>query len=309
MQKSCLVGLILIAAVLLAASLWLRRYLVPEPVAAPLNATPVAASTTPETEAEHPATAAPLLEDPLYEERIEGLYLETIEPLAEIPLDVRGLAAAEGRLYITAYDAATQTPWLHELDRQAGTPSRSLALPAGGEPCGLQATGPLLWTCVNSEDGAIILAVDRDAWASAPVTPITDTLRAVAQLADGSLVGVDRAGRRFYHWAVDGTLQDTATNATGALYQDCELIRGSLVCVGEVEGSGVLDVIDPYSLSLLARHQATTRTAWGALVAGNGLAMEDEAFLLVPPGGELPLLWSYRLDVSLANYVPSIAAP
>lgn len=318
MQRSCLVGLILIAAVLLAASFWLRRYLVAEPDAAPSPATPVTREGPPEAEGDAGSAtrAAPtptwaLADDRVYEEQIEGLYLEAVDPLVETWLDIRGLAVVGGALYVTAYDHDAQEAWLHEVDRTAATIVRSLPLPApdGGEPCGLQAAGPLLWTCVNTGEGALIVAVDPAAWAMAPVAPVTDTLRAVAQLADGSLVGVDRQGRRFYRWSLDGTLQKTATNATGAIYGDCALIHESLVCGGEAAGDGVLDVLDPGSLSLLARYRATTRTAWGAPVVGNGVALDGERFLFAPAGGELPLVWSYRLDgVSLAAYVPSVHA-
>jgi hypothetical protein len=318
MRRSCLVGLILVAAVLLAASFWLRRYLTPETEGA---ASPTSTAIAGASDAAPPAllptlpqpTSAPVLaEDRVYEERIQGLYLEAVQPLAEAEMDIRGLAAAEGKLYVTVYDAAGQTAWLHELDRSSASTLRSLPLggQGPGEPCGLQAAGQLLWTCVNSQDGALILAVDRAAWAAAAWAPVTDTLRAVAQTADGSVVGVDRAGERFYHWGVDGVLQRVAINATGVVYADCELIRGSLVCVGAEQTGGVMDVLDPESLSLLARRQASTRTAWGALVAGNALAYDGEWFLLAPSGGQLPLVWSYRLDGgSLADYVPSVRPP
>ncbi len=317
MRRSCLVGLILVAAVLLAASFWLRQYLAPGPSTAktPL---PGATAAGPEASAPEllptlpPPTAVVLPEDLVYEERIEGLYLEALQPLASVPLGIRGLAAADGLLYATAYDAGAQSAWLHELDRGSATVLRSLALyeQGAGEPCGVQAAGQLLWTCVNTSEGALILAVDRDAWAAAVWAPLTDTLRAIAQTPDGALVGMDAQGRRFYRWGPDGALQRVGTNATGALYTDCELVRGSLVCAGTEEGGAVLDVLDPESLSLLVRHRATTRTEWGTWVAGNGLAYAGDWFLLAPAGGEFPLVWSYRLaGGALADFVPSVRPP
>lgn len=320
MQRSCLVGLILIAALLMAVSFALQRYLIRPRLAAQVapttvptvpEPTPQAVEAVIETAVPTPEAApAPVLpSSPVFEKRIQGLLLEEVHPLDGIGMQVRGLAAADGALYATAFDPQNRAVWLHQLDGATRALVRSLPLydQGPGEPCGLQVNEQMLWTCLSTDDSALILGIDRGAWSVVSRTPFTGTLSVVAQTDDGSLVGMDRQGQRRYRWGADGTLVHGGANSAGFVYRDCETIRGSLVCVGVDDLGGVMDVLDPIHLTLLARYRAMTRTAWDAWVAGNSLAFDGERFLLVPAGGESPTLWSYRLDgVSLATLVPSI---
>ncbi len=317
MQRSCLVGLILVAILLMAASLTLQRCLLqPEP-ADTIEIPPTSVLATPQAElapSEPTATQpTPLLVDHhLYEERIEGLHLETVRPLVDLEIHVRGLAAREDAFYVTAYDPNTQLAWLHEIDRVSRSVLRSLPLdePERGEPCGLHAAGDILWTCISTEHNAQILGIHRGSWSISYRVPLGGSLRVVAQIDKDYLIGMDQLGERIYLWGGDLSLQRTAANSLGAVYSDCQVLRGSLLCTGIDADGAVLDIIDPTSLSLLTRHRATTRTLWGAYVAGNGVAFDGQGFLLVPAGGEFPLLWTYRLDgIALPDYVPSTRPP
>jgi hypothetical protein len=317
MQRSCLVGLILVAAVLMAASLALQRCLLPSEPHSAIDASPTAVQAPLEAPLALPEPTSPpptpiLVEHRLYEERIEGLHLEMVRPLADVEIEVRGLAARSDVLYVTAYDPNTRLAWLHEIDRASRGVLRSLPLdePGRGEPCGLHLAGDILWTCISTDDAAQVLGIDRGAWSVSFRVPLHGSLRVVAQIDESCLMGVDRLGNKLYLWGSDLSLQRTATNGSGAVYTDCEVLRGSLLCAGMDNSGAVLDVIDPTSLSLLTRHRATTRTLWGAYVAGNGVAFDGNGFLLAPAGGEFPLVWSYRLDgIALPDYVPSTSPP
>ena len=317
MQRSCLVGLILVAVLLMVASLALRSCLVPPEATSAIEAPTPTEPAPPEADLPTPEptlpTPAPVLVDHrLYAERIEGLHLETVRPLADVEIEVRGLAATDDAFYVTAYDSNTGLAWLHEIDRASRAVLRSLPLdePERGEPCGLHAAGDILWTCLSTADRAEVLGIHRGAWEITYRVPLQGSLAVVAQIDEGRLMGMDRAGQRIYIWGGDLGLQRTATHGSGAVYSDCEVIRGSLFCAGMGPDGAVLDVIDPSSLSLLTRHRATTRTLWGVYVASNGLAFDGQGFLLAPAGGELPLVWTYRLDgIALPDYVPSTRPP
>jgi len=128
----------------------------------------------------------------------------------------------------------------------------------------------------------------------------------VAQGENGHLYGLNDDSTMVFEWTAQGGEVRRTPNATGARYQDMDVVRGSLVCTGADPNGGVIDILDPASLTLLVRHRCHARTPNGHLITSKGFAFAEGTFYFLPADGEFPMLMSYTLDdVTLADYVPS----
>lgn len=308
MRNSCLVGLVILGTVLLTAALLLQRCFLPP---GPHSATePLAVSTPIPSPAATRAEPSPFVATS--GERVDGLRLESVQPLLAESVDVAGLAAIDGLVYLLTHNTAEGTVKLYELDGQSYAVRRVLPLSDHEPmvPVGLAVSADRVWVMghsTGSEAPSKTIVLDRDTFAVTTDWQVADALSAIAIDSVATLYGVDQEGRWVYVWDSDGQLLGQHANPTGMVYSDCEFIRKSLVCVGDLPGTGsVLDVLDPHSLSLLARHHGTTQSRAGSTIIGNTIAHDGQYFYFVPLGGEFPLIWSYVLDgTALSQYIPS----
>lgn len=311
MRKSCLSGLILLAAILLAISFALQRcFIASSPPATSHNpsATPTLSEAQPPLTTVPTTLAAPFPTPqtrPYYEERIPGLYIQAVFPLDPQIAEVGGLTARDGKWYLTGIDAA-HTPYLWEIDPLRNTIERQVPLQEPGQavPCGISAS-PLLWTCLSGQ-GTILLGLDQTTLTAQTRVPFTDTLQAIAPVKEGWF-GVDRSGERLYLLGHDGTVLRARTSGTGVSYRDCEAVREGIVCTGPTEtGNSALDVIDPSSLSLVARYPIDLRAPDGTWAKSYAIAFDGEYFLLVIQGAWLEIR-AYHLDGRmLEEFVPTL---
>jgi len=108
-------------------------------------------------------------------------------------------------------------------------------------------------------------------------------------------------------WSAAGAIVTEAESPDGACYTDIELLRGQLVGVAMVHGQGVLDIIDPSSLTLLARHNLEIVSARGNPLAGNALATDGDVLAFAPDRQPPPTIMAYRLrEGRLIDLVPAL---
>ncbi|MHB1317919.1 MAG: hypothetical protein ACYCYF_04785 [Anaerolineae bacterium] len=316
MRKSCLVALVLLTAVLLAVSVSLRRcYLAAtgdDEATAAVLAEPSGRAAE-DTETLAALDAALLSLDDVGSQGLDGLALETLRPLAAGSATIYGLAASEDRLYMAGCDEPGQCGNVHVVDGSSLTPAGRVQVNMAGYPVpgGIQVHGDDLWLWHMTEGGTgetQVVVLDRESLQERLRLTLQGAARTLVVMPDGVLRGTSGDGAWFYRWAADGSSFSRQANTTGALYGDCELLSGSLVCAGVREdGTGVIDVLDAGESSLLARHSADARTEGGGRVVGGAWAYAHDSFMFVPESGDLPILWSYILDgVPLRQYIPSL---
>jgi len=92
-------------------------------------------------------------------------------------------------------------------------------------------------------------------------------------------------------------------------YTDLEFIQGYLVGVATLRGAGVLDVLAPDDLTLVARHTLALPSARGNPVAGNAFASDGERFFFAPDRTPNPIIMAYQpRDGDLSRLIP-VALP
>ncbi len=333
MRKSCIVQLVIFVVILVVLALSVRRNITgteaAQPAAglaaAPAPPTAVAQAAAPEShlgafkaklfaqpqqnQEAQPMAAVPLPTMP--NTGIEGLTLRLSQPLMLKASRARGLAANERFLYAATYDPTLQSATIYQLHRASGTVAQVRNIQRDGKFVlgGIHA-GAMLWAPLASgdKDGpTLILGINPQSLEIERSFEAPDYIAAVAQSADGRVYGVNDGSAFFYEWSADGQLLRQVANASGASYQDMEVVLGSLVCAGLDRDGGVLDVIDPRSLSLLARHRCNTRLSDESFVTHKGFAYADELFYFLPEDGDLPKVLVYALDGQvLDRYVPSV---
>ncbi len=130
-------------------------------------------------------------------------------------------------------------------------------------------------------------------------------IRAVGE-ALGQVVGLTESGDLLYAWDLDGRELRRQPNLTGTVYEDLAVVRDNLVCSGTAESGAlaVLDVVEPRSLTRVARHRCFTRVEPGKWLTAGGFDYVDERFIFLPSGGSRPNLLAYAPDgVSLDEWV------
>jgi hypothetical protein len=251
----------------------------------------------------------------------QGLALRSSRALLFDIAQVQGLAVTPRFFYVAASDPVKRTAFVYQVRRDtlAVTQIRALQRGARYHIGGVQIGGGLLWTVLTAEDRAdglhpsepsVILGLDLQYLDTKRSFEVPDPIRAVAMGDDSYLYGVNTNATFFYEWSLDGRELRRVPNASGAKYQDLEMVRNSLVCAGEDKNGGVLDVVDPGSLSLLVRHRIGARSPGQRWISSRGFAFADGEFYFLPDDGARPALLTYGLDgVPLENYVPSLSTP
>lgn len=263
------------------------------------------------------ASAPPITRPVTASKGIEGLTLRLSRPLPIEARGARGLAADAEYLYLAITNASKRNATLYQLRADTLAVVQAKALQetgADGRPRyqvgGVQLAGTLLWLPLTGDaaTGSALLALDRRTLAVTRRLDVDEHITAVAQVPDGRVFGVDASGTSFHAWAGDASRPQRTDINTGARYHDLEVMRGSLVCSGTDAQGGVLDVLDPNSLSLLVRHRCDARSSTGRWVTDGGFAYGGSEFLFVPDEGPLPMLYGYVLSRgTLDQYIPSTA--
>lgn len=321
--KSCLVQLVLFILLMIVLAALVQRCLVRRQLAgpethrtAPTVALPNLGALLGGKVAEVTPLPAPSVTPDPARVGIEGLGLPTMRPLLfDIPR-VRGLEAVGDVLYVSSYDAEKGIGLLYQVSQESYTIAQVRTYAEDGfyRLGGLHWADGLLWTALSadqSEKGSRLVGIEPQHLEIRRRIAVTDTIRAVA-LGDGAiLVGANEAGDALYAWRLDGTLLRQRADPVDVSYKDMDVIRGSVVCAGKGEGDdrGVLDVLDPTSLTLLARYRVYARSSAGQLVSGRSMGYDAERFYFLPDQGKFPMVIVYPLgEVSLEDYVPSTQA-
>lgn len=247
-------------------------------------------------------------------EGLDGLALESLRPLTAENLRIYGLAASDEKLYLAGCDASMQCGQVRVVEGLTLAPAGQVQIAMDGYPApgGILVHGDELWLWHLSEGesrATQVVVLDRDSLQEVSRFTLQSAARTLMVMPDGSLRGTSGDGAWFYRWASDRGAVGRQANTTGAIYGDCELLSGSMVCAGiREDGAGVLDVLDAGQFSLLARHTIDAHTEGGSRVVGGAWAYRGDRFMFVPEGGDLAILWSYALDgVPLRQYIPSVA--
>ncbi len=309
-----IVALVLVLATVVAVSL--RRVLL-KPVApqsapsAPVSALAVQPDVAQTALGQTPTPAA--WPDPALTGGIEGLYLQLSRALSFDLADVRGLAVTDAAFYIATADPAKRVGMVVQASREHYGILQTHALELDGRyrAGGLHLGEAGLWVPLagdGDDTGATIALLDPAYLEVEHSFQVDQRIRAVAQIGDNELVGISESGDRLYVWTLKGRTRRRATNLTGAVYHDLAWVRGSLIAAGVADrGAGaVIDVLDPESLTLLARHHVYARSPGGEWVTAGGFDAREEQFFMLAEGGPRPSLFTYALlDGALHDYVPA----
>lgn len=243
---------------------------------------------------------------------IEGLSRLPVSRLMIDAPRVRGLAVNEGFFYVSSFDPAQDAASVYKIDRGNHSVVQTRALREDGryQSGGLYLRGGSLLVPLaggEGDAGSSILFLDARHLDIQHRIEVEDRIRAVAQGTDDLLYGVNFGSSVFYAWTREGKEVRRGENYNQAEYGDLEFMQGSLVCAGADGRSGIIDVIDPYSFSLLVRHRCYTRTPDQQWVTGRGFAFFDGVFYFVPDEGHFPTLMKYVLDgTTPSDYIPYV---
>jgi hypothetical protein len=331
LRKSCFVQLVLVALLVVALAMTLRRYLLPSPEA-PEEVGVVSQSLVEEGEPSPradpglrlfgAAMPTPRAQESSVSEGagtpvptgIEGLALELSRPLMiEVPR-ISGLAADAASFYVSSFDPTRGSGLVLQVSRSSHTirQVRALSEAGRGQLGAMQRGRELAWVPLFRDgvgESGLVVGLDPGTLETRWRIEAGIALRAVAEGADGRLYGLGADSLRFHTWSADGTFLGSASVTTNAEYADMEAVRGSLVCAGHDAQSGVLDVLDAETLSLLVRHRCHARADDGGWVTDGGFAVEGSTFFFLPGQGKFPMLLSYALDgVALEAYIPTPGA-
>ena len=251
---------------------------------------------------------------------IEGLALRLSRPLMFDIADVRGLAATSEFLYVAYAHSEKRMGVLSQIHRDTYASAQVRVLEKGTRHRlgGIHVGVDGLWAPLVGDDddgggSSVILLLDPRSLEEARSFEVEDHIRAVAQGADGHIYGINEEATTWYEWDADGHELGRMANATATSYYDMEVVRGSLVCAGEArddDAVGVVDVIDPGTFAILARHHCYARSVGHNWVTQGGFAFVDGVFLFLPDGGKMPMLMTYILNgVTLEEYVPRVGPP
>jgi hypothetical protein len=256
---------------------------------------------------------------------IDGLSLRVNQPVTAPSEVVRGLAVGDDAVYMSTTVPGGSTAMLYRLRRDLLTILQQQDLTQGVHTHigGLHLGGDALWVPVA--DGVVstpsrgstrILALDPQSLEQRRGFVVADQITLVVQAPSGRLVGFNDEGTQAYEWTVDGQEVRRRPLTTGAVYRDAEVIGGNLVCAGTDMQGGLLDVLDPDSLTLVERHRCQgaeqldsylTEYGFGVTPRLDSGVNEGRApiFYFALPGERTPMLLSYVLDgVPLEQWLP-----
>jgi len=314
MRKSCLVQFVLLVIIVLVLSLAIRQALARahrqgRQAAATPAMTAIAPQKTVEGATDGGAAAASIQGSPT---AIQGsadlLTLVSSRPVMMADAYPVGLAASVDTLYLACertdasgasvvrvsladYTVNAQADLTHSAERTLG----GMALGVGG-----------LWVALRdqsagaTEGAGALLELDPSTLSTLRSIGVPEPLQAVAQAPDGrlfasrcqpgQLLGVSTESAD----SSSGTVTARAGSPDGVCYRDLEFVAGYVVGVATLGGVGVLDVLDPDSLMLVARHTLALTSARGRPVAGNAIAWDGAQLYFAPDTEPNPIIMAFR---------------
>lgn len=261
---------------------------------------------------------------------IKGLRLRLNQPISAESEVVRGLTVDDDAVYLatTVPDGGMAT--LYRLRRDILTVLQERDLSQGAHDLigGLHLSGDILWVPVA--DGAYsapgrgtsrILALDPQSLETRQGFVVGDQIALVVQAPSGRLIGFNDEGTQAYEWTVNGQEVRRRPLTTGAVYRDAEVVGENMVCAGVDENGGVLDVLDPDSLTLLARHRCVGTSQLDSHLTEYGFGVsprigsdinegQEPLFYFAVPGVRMPMLLSFVIeDMPVEQWLPIGQSP
>ena len=318
MRKSCLVQLILLVVVIVVLSLAVRQAIVRGTHARP-TATPVALTPTPEEAAPGRAATAPaanaagadaLVPAPLpaTDAAAAALTLVSSRPVMLGEGYPVGLAAADGWLYLACQREPGPGALVARvsLADYAVANQRDLSRASEHRLGGMAAGAGSVWVVlqdVTVDDASLLLELDATTLDTRRTIAAAEALAAVAVAPDGALYASRCEPGALLRLNAGGEVVQRTPSPEGSCYRDLAYVAGALV--GVAADANVLDVFDPATLTLLARHTLPYTSARGNPVAGNALAYDGAQFLFAPDRLANPVIMAYQpRDGDLREVIP-----
>lgn len=244
---------------------------------------------------------------------VEGLRFSMSRSLSGILGQVRGLAVDDRYLYVTLFNPVQGRGFLMQSLREGpDTPHLREMGPEGYIPGGPHLGADYLWVPLmplSDQGGSRIAALDRETLQEMSAFETEGRIRAVVEATPGRLFGISEDSDRFYEWDSTGREIRRVPNASGGRYHDLEWVQGSLVCAGLDATGGLLDVIDPQSMTLLVRYRCNVRLGRDRWLTDGGFGVYDDTFYFMTEGTDssLVLMTYLPAEGSIRELVPSVA--
>ena len=145
---------------------------------------------------------------------------------------------------------------------------------------------------VTVNDASLLLELDATTLDTRRTIAAAEALAAVAVAPDGALSCQPLRAERAAAPQRGGEVAQRTPSPEGICYRDLAYVAGALV--GVAADANVLDVFDPATLTLLARHTLPFTSARGNPVAGNALAYDGAQFLFAPDRLTNPVIMAYQ---------------
>jgi len=235
---------------------------------------------------------------------IEGLQLETSRPLFVEDVAVRGLVVGAERLWLACERPDLGQALLYQLDRDSGTvlQARRLDTEGYGRIGGLITGDGLVWLALygGESDSSLVLGLTPDSLETRIGLVLPARIQIVCPLGSRDtpdafrLLTINESSDAIQVWDTQARPVSSHPLATGASYCDGMLDDGRLVCLGSDAQGGIIDVLDPETLSLLIRHRAHVPSDSDRLVAGGALGLYDQTLWFAHSAEPWPMLAVYR---------------
>ena len=312
MRKSCLVQLILLAVVIVVLSLAVRQAIVrgthPRPTATPVALTPTPDAAAPGVAAPAPDAAAPAANAagadaqapaplPATDAAAAVLTLVSSRPVMLGEGYPVGLAAADGWLYMACQREPGPGALVARvsLADYAVAHQRDLSRASEHRLGGMAAGAGSVWVVlqdVTVDDASLLLELDAVTLDTRRTIAAAEALAGVAVAPDGALYASRCEPGALLRLNAGGDVVQRTPSPEGGCYRDLAYVAGALV--GVAADANVLDVFDPETLTLLARHTLPYTSARGNSVAGNALAYDGAVFLFAPDRLTNPVIMAYQ---------------
>jgi hypothetical protein len=243
---------------------------------------------------------------------VEGLSLELSRPLVLDAERVQGLAVDSRFFYVSTFHPQRKTALVYQMHRDSYTVAQTKQVGGEGhyQAGGMDRGAEVVWVPVaRTAEGhsTSVLGLDPVFLDVKHRFRVDDYVVALAETPSGTVLGVNDSSSVVYEWNAAGEEIRQMPLAGQIRYSEMTFIGGRLVCAGQDQHHGVIDVLDPESLTLLARHRAYSQTASGRHVTAAGFDYDDGTFFFVPDAGHWPHVLSYTLkDLRLEQYVPRV---
>jgi len=241
---------------------------------------------------------------------IEGLVLRLSRPTNLANVRVEGLAVGNDSVHVAWYDANAKFAQVSRLDSDRLTVALSRKIDSDGRyVVGGLCHGPSgLWTSVSEEGavgGTMIIGLDPQSLSIRNQFLVAQRISSVAEIYKGRLLGLAETGAQVIEWDTSGAEQQRHDLASGVRYSDLDVVEGMLVAFGQDAESGVIDIVDPTNLALVARHRCYARGKDGAYLTAAAGDTHSERVYLVGLGGSYPMIQEFDVrDGDWAGYIP-----